>query len=451
MELLDPLFGSDAVNEIFTDRSRLQRMLDFEAALARAEARVDVIPKSAAGPIAAQCRADLFDLAALGRATVKTGNHAIPMIKELTALVGKQDEQAMRYVHWGATSQDVVDTGLILQLRDALSAIRADLDRLCDSLTSLAGQYRSTPVVARTLMQQAVPTVFGLKGAGWLDAIARHRSRVQELQTRVLVIQFGGAAGTLAMLGDRGLDVATALAEELQLALPAVPWHGHRDRVVEVATTLALLTGTLGKIARDISLQMQTEVGEVFEPSGAGRGGSSTMPHKRNPITCAVVLAAANRLPGLAGIMLAAMPQEHERSLGGWHAEWETLPEIVRLSAGALHHMAEAVAGLEIDPGQMQQNLELTHGLIFAEAVTAVLAKKTGKMKAHQILEAASRKAMGENKHLRDVLAADPEVLPHLNKSEIEKLFEPLDYTGVAGQFIDRAIAASRGNSEEGD
>src|SRR6266403_743255 len=272
MELLDPLFGSDAVNEIFTDRSRLQRMLDFEAALARAEARVDVIPTSAAGPIAAQCRADLFDLAALGRATVKTGNHAIPMVKELTALVGKQDEQAMRYVQWGATSQDVADTGLILQLRDALSAIRADLDRLCASQTNLAGQYRSTPVVARTLMQQAVPTVFGLKGAGWLDAIARHRSRVQELQTRVLVIQFGGAAGTLAMLGDRGLAVGTALAEELQLALPAVPWHGHRDRVVEVATTLALLTGTLGKIARDISLQMQTEVGEVFEPSGAGRG-----------------------------------------------------------------------------------------------------------------------------------------------------------------------------------
>jgi len=241
------------------------------------------------------------------------------------------------------------------------------------------------------------------------------------------------------------------LAEELGLSCPEAPWHTHRDRLGALVCACGVLTGTLGKMARDISLQMQTEVGEVFEPSGEGRGGSSTMPHKRNPITCAVVLAAANRLPGLAGIMLAAMPQEHERSLGGWHAEWETLPEIVRLSAGALHHMAEAVAGLEIDPGRMQQNLELTHGLIFAEAVTVVLAKKTGKMKAHQILEAASRKAMGENKHLRDVLAADPEVLPHLNKSEIEKLFEPLDYTGVAGQFIDRAIAASRGNSEEGD
>lgn len=446
MELLDPLFGSDAVNEIFTDHSRLQRMLDFEAALARAEAQVDVIPKSSAAPIAAQCRADLFDLAALGHATVKTGNHAIPMVKQLTELVGKQDEQAKRYVHWGATSQDVVDTGLILQLRDALSIIRADLDRLCESLASLAEQHRSTPVVARTLMQQAVPTVFGLKVAGWLDAIGRHRTRVRDLQTRALVVQFGGAAGTLAMLGDRGLAVAAALAEELQLALPSIPWHGHRDRVVEVATTLALLTGTLGKMARDISLQMQTEVGEVFEPSGEGRGGSSTMPHKRNPVTCEVVLAAATRVPGLTSILLAAMPQEHERSLGGWQAEWQTMPEIVRLSAGALHHMVETIAGLEIDPGRMQQNLDLTKGLIFAEAVTAVLAKKVGKMKAHQVLESASRRAIAEKTHLRDVLAADPQVSAYLSKNEIEKLFEPLNYTGVAGQFIDRAIKSSKGD-----
>jgi 3-carboxy-cis,cis-muconate cycloisomerase len=451
MELLDPLFGSATVNEIFADRSRLQRMLDFEAALARVEAQVGVIPKSAAGPIAEQCRAELFDLAALGTATVKTGNHAIPIVKQLTELVGRHDEQARRYVHWGATSQDVVDTGLMLQLRDALSAIQSDLNRLCESLIKSAERYRSTPVVARTLLQQAVPTVFGLKVAGWLDALARHRNRIQELQAYAIVLQFGGAAGTLAMLGDRGLDVAAALAEDLQLALPALPWHSHRDRVVEVATTLGLLTGTLGKMARDISLQMQTEVGEVFEPSGEGRGGSSTMPHKRNPITCEVVLAAAQRMPGLVGIMLAAMPQEHERSLGGWHAEWETLPEIVRVSAGALHHMAETVAGLEVDPTRMQQNLELTHGLIFAEAVTAVLGKKVGKSKAHQILEDASRKSTAEKKHLRDVLSSDPQVMPHLNREEIVSLFEPLNYTGVAGKFIDRAIEASKSHSKARD
>ena len=451
MELLDLLFGSAAVNAIFTDRSRLQRMLDFEAALARAEAQVGVIPKSAAGPIGEQCRAELFDLADLGEATVKTGNHAIPIVKQLTDLVGQHDEQAKRYVHWGATSQDVVDTGLMLQLRDALSAMQSDLNRLCESLTNLAEQYRSTPVVARTLLQQAVPTVFGLKVAGWLDALARHRNRIQELHARAIVLQFGGAAGTLAMLGDRGLDVATALAKDLQLALPALPWHSHRDRVVEVATRLGLLTGSLGKMASDISLQMQTEVGEVFEPSGEGRGGSSTMPHKRNPVTCAVVRAAAQRMPGLVGIMLAAMPQEHERSLGGWHAEWETLPEIVRVSAGALYHMAEMVAGLGVDPTRMQQNLELTHGLIFAEAVTAVLGKKVGKSKAHQILESASRKSITEKKHLRDVLTSDPQVIPHLNREEIVSLFEPLNYTGVARQFIDRAIAASKRHSNTRD
>jgi 3-carboxy-cis,cis-muconate cycloisomerase len=451
MELLDPLFGSGPVNEIFTDRSRLQRMLDFEAALARAEAALDLIPKSAAGAITAKCRAELFDFAALGQATMNTGNHAIPMVKRLTEIVGEQDEEAKRYVHWGATSQDVVDTGLILQLRDALAAIRVDLDHLCESLIRLASQYRSTPMVARTLMQQAVPTVFGLKVAGWLDALARHRDRIRELETRALVLQFGGAAGTLAMLGDRGLDVAASLAKDLRLALPAVPWHGHRDRVAEVAATLALLTGTLGKMARDISLQMQTEVGEVLEPSGEGRGGSSTMPHKRNPVTCEVVLAAAYRVPGLTSIMLAAMPQEHERSLGGWQAEWQTLPDIVRLSAGALHHMTEAVEGLEVDPERMQQNLELTHGLIFAEAVTVVLARKIGKMKAHQILESASRQSIAERKHLRDVLAGDLQVSTHLNKNEIEELFEPLNYTGVAGQFIDRAIAASKADSGSSD
>jgi 3-carboxy-cis,cis-muconate cycloisomerase len=451
MELLDPLFGSETVDEIFNDRSQLQRMLDFEAALARAEARVGVIPTAAAGPIAAQCRAALFDLPALGHATVKTGNPAIPMVKQLTELVGKQDEQAMRYVHWGATSQDVVDTGLILQLRDGLAEIQKDLDRLCDALSRLADQHRATPMVARTLLQQAIPTVFGIKVAGWLDAIARHRIRIRGLQVHAMAVQFGGAAGTLAMLGDKGIDVAAALAEDLQLKLPTIPWHAHRDRVVEVASTLALLVGTLGKMARDISLQMQTEVGEVSEPSAEGRGGSSTMPHKRNPIACAVVLAAANRVPGLTATMFAAMPQEHERSLGGWHAEWETLPEIARLSGGALHHMVETVSALEVHPDRMRQNLELTQGLIFAEAITAVLAKKVGKMKAHQLLEDASRRAVREKVHLCDVLIADSQVSAHLSKAEIKNLFEPLHYTGVAGQFIDRVIAASHAGVEPGD
>jgi 3-carboxy-cis,cis-muconate cycloisomerase len=449
MNLLDPLFGSEAIDKIFADSSRLQRMLDFEAALARAEARVDVIPRTAATSIANKCRADLFDLAALAHAAANAGNLAIPMVQQLTDLVGRDDKEAMRYVHWGATSQDAIDTGLVLQLRDAFDGIAADVNRLCDLLAQLAGAHRATPVAARTWMQQAVPMVFGLKAAGWLDTMTRHRTRLQEVRGRVLALQFGGAAGTLASLGQRGLDVAKALAEELQLDLPALSWHAHRDRLAEVATTLALQTGTLGKMARDISLQMQTEIGEVFEPVGEGRGGSSTMPHKRNPVACAVILSAADRVPGLASIMLSAMSQEHERGLGGWHAEWETLPELVQVSAGALRAMLGTVAGLEIDAHRMRQNLEITQGLIFAEAITMSLGKHIGRPAAHQLIEIASRKAAAEKKHLREVLSADPQVTSHLSTAELEKLFEPLNYTGVAGQFIDRAIAASKVGASE--
>jgi 3-carboxy-cis,cis-muconate cycloisomerase len=444
MRLLDPLFGCKAVDEIFSDSVRLQRMLDFEVALARAEARVGVIPQSAASPIAACCRADLFDPESLARSAADAGNLAIPMVKELTKLVSQQDKEAARFVHWGATSQDVVDTGLILQLRAAFDAFEVDLQRLCVLLIKLADAHRMTPVAARTWMQQAVPAVFGLKAAGWLDAITRHRNRLQEVRERISVVQFGGAAGTLASLGNRGLDVNAVLAEELQLGLPNVPWHAHRDRVAEVATTFALLTGTLGKMARDISLQTQTEIAEVFEPAGEGRGGSSTMPQKRNPVNCAVVLAAAYRVPALAGTMLTAMSQEHERGLGGWHAEWETLPELVRLSAGALHRVRETVEGLRVDANRMRQNLEVTQGLIFAEAVAMSLGKHLGKSEAHRLVEHASQRAITEKKHLRDVLAVDPEVTSRLTAADLETLFEPLNYTGMADQFIDRAIAASK-------
>lgn len=447
MTLLDPLFGSEAVDAIFADHVRLQRMLDFEAALARAEAQLDVIPKSAAAPIVSQCRADLFDAGSLAQAAVKSGNLAIPMVKQLTDLVGKRDKEAMRYVHWGATSQDVIDTGLVLQLREAFNGIAVDLNRLCDSLAELAATHRATAVPARTWLQQAVPTTFGLKAAGWLDAMTRHRTRLHELRSRVLVLQFGGAAGTLASLGLCGLDVARELANDLKLSLPDLPWHANRDRLAEVATFLALLTGTLGKIARDLSLQMQTEIGELFEPAGEGRGGSSTMPHKRNPVGCAVVLSAATRAPALAATMLSAMSQEHERGIGGWHAEWETLPELFRLSAGALHRMSETIAGLEVHADRMLQNLEITHGLIYAEAVTMVLGKQLGKAAAHELVEVASRKAVEKKMHLREILSADAEVSSRLSAAELEKLFDSRNYTGMANQFIDRAIAASKAGS----
>jgi len=441
MGLLDPLFGAESVQRIFSDRSRLQGMLDFEAALAKAEAQVGVIPVSAVAPIHAKCRADWFDLNAIAQAAATAGNLAIPMVKQLTSLVGADDENAAGYVHWGATSQDAIDTGLVLQLRDAIDFIENDLARFCEILARLVEQHRDTLVVARTWMQHAVPTLFGLQVAGWLDALDRHHARLQELRKRVFVLQFGGAAGTLAALGDQGLDVAKALAEELSLALPDMPWHSHRDRIAEVATTLALCVGTLGKIARDIALQMQTEISEAFEPAAEKRGGSSTMPHKRNPVSAAVALAAAIRVPALTSTMLSAMVQEHERGLGGWHAEWDTLPEIVGLTAGSLHHMVEIAQGLEIKTDRMLENLEQTQGLIFAEAAMMAVAKHIGRGAAHKLIDAASRRAVAESKHLRTVLGQDPAVTKHLSAAEIDALFDPLCYTSVARRFMDRVLA----------
>jgi 3-carboxy-cis,cis-muconate cycloisomerase len=444
MELLDCLFRSEDVERKFSSRACLQGMLDFEAGLARAEARAGVIPFSAAAAITAKCKAELFDAAELARGAKLAGNIAIPLVKALTAFVSEHDNEAARFVHWGATSQDAIDTGLVLQLRRALELVASDLDRLATALAELATKHRSTLIAGRTWMQHALPTTFGVKVAGWLDAIDRHRGRVRETQRRTLVLQFGGAAGTLAALGGRGAEVAKNLAEELALGLPRIPWHSHRDRLAEVATTLGLCVGTLGKIAKDISLHSQTEVAEVFEPAEKGRGGSSTMPHKRNPVASAVVLSTAVRVPGLVCTMLTAMGQEHERGLGGWHAEWETLPEIVSLSAGALHQMADLVPKLEIDTVRMRENLEATRGLIFAEAITMALAETTGKPAAQEIVETACERARKEKRHLRDLILGDGHAKAHLSTSDVDGLFDPQKYLGTAEEFVDRVVAASK-------
>jgi 3-carboxy-cis,cis-muconate cycloisomerase len=444
MELLDYLFRSEDVERKFSSWACLQGMLDFEAGLARAEARAGIIPSSAAVAITAKCKADFFDVAELARGARLAGNIAIPLVKALTALVSENDKDAARFVHWGATSQDAIDTGLVLQLRRALKLVASDLDGLAAALAELATKHRSTLIVGRTWMQQALPTTFGLKVAGWLDAIDRHRARVRETQRRTLVLQFGGAVGTLAALERRGAEVAKNLAEELALGLPKIPWHSHRDRVAEVATTLGLCVGTLGKIAKDISLHSQTEVAEVFEPAEKSRGGSSTMPHKRNPVASAVVLSTAVRVPGLVSTMLTAIGQEHERGPGGWHAEWETLPEIVSLSAGALHQMAELVPKLEIDTVRMRENLEATRGLIFAEAITMALAEKMGKAAAHEIVETACERARKEKRHLRDVILGDGHAKEHLSASDVDGLFDPQKYLGMAEEFVDRVVAASK-------
>ena len=298
-------------------------------------------------------------------------------------------------------------------------------------------------------MQQALPTTLGAKVAGWLDAIDRHRERLHETQHRCLVLQFGGAVGTLAALHDKSDEVAKYLAEELKLPLAEIPWHSHRDRVAEIATTLGLVVGTLGKIAKDISLLSQTEVGEVFEPSEPGRGGSSTMPHKRNPVACAAVLSASIRVPGLVSTMLAAMPQEHERGLGGWHAEWETLPEIVSLAGGAVHTMAEIAPRLEVDAERMRQNLDATRGLIFAEAVSMALAQKIGKAKAHDLVEVACNESKISGKHLRDVVRGEATISQSFPADEIDGFFDARKYLGLAEEFVDRVVAASEQSKVE--
>jgi 3-carboxy-cis,cis-muconate cycloisomerase len=440
--LLAPMLSSAAMRAVCDDAAYLQHMLDFEAALARAEAAIGVIPKTAADPIGDACKADSFDLSALAEAATRTGNLAIPLVKALTTAVAKTDAEAARYVHWGATSQDVIDTAAMLTLRAAIDALLPDLDRAIAGFAGLARKHRDTAMVARTWLQHALPMPFGLKLAEYAAALHRSRNRLQRLRREALALQFGGAAGTLAALGDQGWRVAEQLAEELALPLPDAPWHTHRDRIAEAASVLAILAGTCGKIARDIQLMMQTDVAEAFEPAGEGRGGSSTMPHKRNPVAAATALAAATMAPNLAATIFAAQVQDHERSAGPWHAEWPTLPMLQLVTSGALAAIVDIAEGLEVDAERMRVNLDATGGLTMAEAVTFALAQTIGKSAAHHLVEAAVKRAVAEKQHLRDVLASDPEIAAHLNAEKLAALFEPMAYQGVSQALIDRLLGS---------
>jgi 3-carboxy-cis,cis-muconate cycloisomerase len=440
-QLFDAYFTARDMREVFCDQGRVQAMLDFEAALARAEARVGMIPSSAVAPIEAACRAGLYDFAMLGEAIATAGNSAIPLVKALGKQIAATDAEAERHVHLGATSQDVMDSGLVLQLRRALELIENDLAQLGQILADQAQRYAATPLAGRTWLQHATPVTLGMKIAGWLGAVTRSRQRLVELKPRLLVLQFGGASGTLAALGDQAMPIAQALAEELQLTLPDQPWHTQRDRVVEFGAALGLIAGSLGKLGRDISLLMQTEAAEVFEPSAPGKGGSSTMPHKRNPVGAAVLIGAATRVPGLLSTLFSAMPQEHERSLGLWHAEWETLPEICCLVSGSLHQALLIVQGLEVDAERMARNLDLTQGLVLAEAVSIVLAQRVGRDTAHHLLEQCCKRAVAEQRHLRAVLGDEPQVTAELSAAELDHLLDPAHYLGQAKTWVERAVA----------
>lgn len=443
-DLLDPLFTTERLRAIASDRARVQGMLDFEAALARALAGAGVAPASAADPIADACRAELFDLSSLGEEAASAGNPAIPLVRALTERVAGSHPEAARWVHFGATSQDAIDTGLVLQLRQALEVLDDDLGRLTAALVRLTRAHRDTLLAGRTWLQQAEPTTLGLKTAGWLAAADRHRVRLQELRARALVVQLGGAVGNLAALGDRGPRVTDLLAEELGLGVPELPWHTHRDRLAEAGAAMGLLTGTLGKIARDVALLMQSEVAEAFEPAAPGRGGSSSMPQKRNPVSAAVAGAAALRVPGLVSTLLAGMVQEHERGLGGWHAEWEVLPEIWLLTGGALSQVASVAEGLEVDARRMARNLGESGGALQAGAVAAALSGRMGRSRAHTLVERAAGRARELQRPLREALLDEEELRQHLSPSELDRLLDPRAAAASSAAMVDQLLAHRR-------
>jgi 3-carboxy-cis,cis-muconate cycloisomerase len=435
VRLIDSLATTEVLSEIFSDGSVVQAMLEFEIALARVEARLGVIPTSAAKAIAKASAGD-FDSEALAKATLRAGTPGIPFSKALTDVVRVSDAKAAGFVHWGATSQDVADTALMLLLKSAKPVIESDLLRVESALQKLAEDHSDTVMLGRTLLQPAPPVTFGLKAAGWLTAIRRGRKRFTVDMDEALLLQFGGASGTLAALGDKGAEVARRVAEELGLKCPDAPWHAHRDQLAAAVCACGVLTGSLAKMAKDVSLMMQGEVREMAEAGGNGRGGSSTMPQKQNPIGCAVVLAAATRVPGLVSAFLSGMVQEHERAVGGWQAEWATISNVVQATGVAAESAAEITEGLTVDAARMRDNLDDTLGTVLAEKVMIFLGRKIGRDKAHHVLEEATRKAITEKQPLARVLAGMPEVTKHMDASALEKLAAPGDYLGSAEIFL---------------
>ena len=421
------------------DQAFLQAMLDVEAALARASAMAGLVPAQAAEAIAAGCRAELFDVAELGRLAAKAGNPVVPLVRLLAARVppGPRD-----HVHQGATSQDVLDTAAMLVARRALRPLLDDLAAAADACAGLAGRHRGTLLAGRSLLQQAVPVTFGLKAAGWLVGLDETRRRLEEVDRRELAVQLGGAAGTLAGFGDRGLEVLGHLAAALDLAEPTVAWHAVRARPAALAASLGACAGVLAKVARDVVLLAQTEVAEVRESGGPGVGGSSAMPHKRNPVAAVAVAACAARVPGLVATVLGAMAQEHERAAGGWHAEWEPQRELLRLVGSAAAWSRELLDGLEVDPARMRANLDASRGLPMAAAVVAALAGTLGPARARELVDAAAQRAASGGLPLRDTLLEAPAVARHLGAAGVDRALDPERYLGAAQALIDRALAA---------
>jgi len=435
--LFRDMFGTAEMRSVFSDKALIERYIEVEIALAKAEARCGVIPAEAAVQIAELARFESLDLAHMQHETEIVGYPILPLVEQLSKLCG----EAGRYVHWGATTQDIMDTAVVLQVRAALAIVERDIQAVRGLLAGLAKQYRDTPMAGRTHLQHALPITFGYKVAVWLSMFDRHAERLAELRPRVEIGQFAGAAGTLASLGDKGLEVQEALMAELGLGVPQATWHVARDGLAETLNFLGLVTGSLGKVALDVMMMMTSELGEVYEPFVKGRGASSTMPQKRNPISCELMYAAAKGVRQQAGLMLDAMIQDFERSTGPWQAEWVAIPEAFALSAASLGQAKFMLAGLEVRTERMRQNLDMTRGLIVAEAVMMGLAPALGRQVAHDVVYAACRVANDDGISLLDALLARTEVTDRLDRAELERLTDPANYLGLAPQMVDRALA----------
>jgi len=429
-------FGTPEMRRIFSDEAAIAHAVRVEVALARVQGRLGIIPEEAAREIEQRADAAAIDFEELKRETDLVGYPIVGLVHQLARQCG----EAGRYIHWGATTQDIMDTATVLQLREAMGIIAADLARLDEAIAALARKHRLTVMAGRTHLQHALPITFGYKAAVWLSMIRRNRERLRQLWRRVLVVQFSGAAGTLASLGDRGLEVQEALAAELGLATPEITWHSARDSFAELVTFLGLLTACLAKIATDVALLMQTEVGEAFEPFAPGRGSSSTMPQKRNPISCELIIAAAKAVRQNAGLMLEAVAVDHERATGPWHAEWIALPQSFLATASALRQAIDMMSGLAVDADRMRRNLRITGGLIVAEAVMMALAEHIGRGAAHDIVYSACRAAAETGNDLFSELSRRPEITAHLSEQRLLELVDPANYLGCAPAMVDRVL-----------
>ena len=438
--ILGTLYGSDAMRAVFDETTYFQRMLDVEAALARVQVRMGIIPADAADTIVAAARVENLSTEDLAASARNVGYPVVGLVSGLSKAAGA----AAGWTHWGATTQDIMDTATVLQVRDGLDLIEAELRAILAALVGQAEKHRDTVMAGRTHLQQALPVTFGLKCAIWAMPFLSHLERLSQIRARTQMVEFAGAAGTLASLGDQGIPVMEALADELGLGAPLAPWHVCRDGLAEAVSFLGLVAGTLAKIATDIILLAQTEVGEVAEPYVAGRGQSSTMPQKRNPIASEYILAAARMIQGLVPVMQGAMAQDHERATGPWQAEALVLPQAFVLTHGALLHTRAIAEGMVVDADRMRANLDITHGLIVSEAVMMGLAPLLGRGEAHHVVKHACDIALTEKVSLADALERDPAVSTRLDRAAIEKLIDPANYLGSAAGFIDRVVAAAR-------